>query len=328
MSTTTTGMLAKQYVERWKNTPSLTLAKKLFKEHPLVFTDIDQARHRIRYYRGQLGVKNRSTLTDRGNIKKTVRDPFKLPRSYAKKRQPVDLEGTKFLMLYDTHIPYHDNESIELAISEGEKQGCDTIFLGGDTIDCHLLSNFVKDPEARKFREEIEAARQLFDYLRQRFPTARIYFKEGNHEERFWKYMRVKAPEVLDEEFVSLEAILKLKEFNIQWINGRTKARIGRLSVFHGHEFGKSIMSPVNIARGLYLKAKASSICGHYHQTSEHTERDVNDKMITCWSIGCLSELSPEYSPFNKWNHGFAIIKKDGENFHVQNFRIYKGRLL
>jgi hypothetical protein len=140
--------------------------------------------------------------------------------------------------------------------------------------------------------------------------------------------MRIKAPELLDIEAFTLASLLKLSEYNIQYIAGRTKANISNLSVFHGHEFGNSVFSPVNVARGLYMRAKATSICGHSHQTSEHTERDVNDKMITTWSVGCLCELSPDYSPYNKWNHGFAFIKTNGSDFHVQNIRIYKGRII
>jgi hypothetical protein len=76
------------------------------------------------------------------------------------------------------------------------------------------------------------------------------------------------------------------------------------------------------------MRAKANAICGHSHQTSEHTERDVNNKMVTTWSVGCLSELSPDYSPYNKWNHGFAFITSNGNEFTVQNMRIYKGKVM
>jgi hypothetical protein len=119
-----------------------------------------------------------------------------------------------------------------------------------------------------------------------------------------------------------------LEHFEIEWIPGRTKATIGKLSLFHGHEFGRSLISPVNVARGLYMRAKASAMCGHSHRTSEHTERTVNDKIITCWSVGCLSELSPDYSPYNTWNNGFAIVTKTPDTYHVENIKLYKGKRL
>jgi len=69
---------------------------------------------------------------------------------------------------------------------------------------------------------------------------------------------------------------------------------------------------------------------GHNHQTSEHTETDMNGKSVTTWSLGCLSELNPAYMPLNKWNHGFAIVdlSDNGEDFHVKNYRIHKGKIL
>ena len=77
-----------------------------------------------------------------------------------------------------------------------------------------------------------------------------------------------------------------------------------------------------------FLKTKANAMCGHHHQTAEHTERDVNGKIITCWGVGCLSELSPDYNPYSKYNHGFAIITKGvNRNFSVKNYRIHEGSI-
>jgi hypothetical protein len=119
-----------------------------------------------------------------------------------------------------------------------------------------------------------------------------------------------------------------LDKHNVQWIEGKNKLNVGGLSIFHGHEFGKQFMPSVNVARGLFLKTKANAMCGHHHQTAEHTERDVNGKVITCWGVGCLSELSPDYNPYSKYNHGFAIITKgNGKEFHVKNYRINQGNI-
>ena len=102
----------------------------------------------------------------------------------------------------------------------------------------------------------------------------------------------------------------------------------GKLTILHGHELGKSTFSPVNVARGLYTRAKDNAICGHSHQTSHHTEPNINGRVVACWSIGCLSELHPDYAPYNKYNHGFAHIKVfEDETFEVQNFTIINGRV-
>jgi hypothetical protein len=56
----------------------------------------------------------------------------------------------------------------------------------------------------------------------------------------------------------------------------------------------------------------------------------MNGKIVTTWSIGCLSELHPAYMPLNKWNNGCAIVylHEDGEQYDFINKRIYKGKVL
>jgi len=53
----------------------------------------------------------------------------------------------------------------------------------------------------------------------------------------------------------------------------------------------------------------------------------MNGEITTTWSLGCLCELHPAYLPINKWNHGFAIVDIDGQNFEVRNKNIYKGQI-
>jgi len=106
--------------------------------------------------------------------------------------------------------------------------------------------------------------------------------------------------------------------------------KLNSLNGIQGHEYIGGIAAPVNIARGLYLKGKVSAFQGHNHSTSEHTETDMNGKVTTTWSIGCLSELHPMYMPLNKWNHGCAVVDLDvnGEDYEFRNKRIYKGKIL
>jgi hypothetical protein len=76
------------------------------------------------------------------------------------------------------------------------------------------------------------------------------------------------------------------------------------------------------------LKAKVAAMQGHNHQTSEHTERDMNGRITTTYSLGCLCQLSPQYLPLNKWNHGFAVVEVDGNEFKVENKRINDGVIM
>ena len=59
--------------------------------------------------------------------------------------------------------------------------------------------------------QEIEMARELLRYMRQQFDCP-IYFKEGNHCERWKKYLMLKAPELLGCEDFQLNVVLRLGE--------------------------------------------------------------------------------------------------------------------
>lgn len=77
------------------------------------------------------------------------------------------------------------------------------------------------------------------------------------------------------------------------------------------------------------MRGKVSAFQGHNHATSSHTESDMNGKVVTTYSLGCLCELHPEYMPLNKWNWGFAEVDLDdnGQDFEFRNHTIYKGKV-
>jgi len=122
----------------------------------------------------------------------------------------------------------------------------------------------------------------------------------------------------------------KARANGIEIIADKRYMKMNDLCVIHGHEYVGGISAPVNPARGLFLKGKVSCIQGHNHQTSEHTEPTMTGKMVTTWSLGCMSELHPAYMPLNKWNHGFAVVDLDdnGLDFEVRNKRVLKGKVL
>ncbi|NCX94117.1 MAG: hypothetical protein EBX40_05535, partial [Gammaproteobacteria bacterium] len=276
-----------------------------------------------KYYYQQIGSKSKPKFD-------TSTPTFRqLPQSEAKEKGIVNIEGKKVLCLYDIHVPYHDIKALHCAINEGVKRKCDTIFLGGDIVDAYEISRFEKSKYKRSWKEEIQLTKQFFSFLRFKFPKATIYYLYGNHDLRYNAYIRKNASALEGIEIFDFCNVFDFEKFGITEIDPSCTAKYRGLNLIHGHEFGGSVFSPVNVARGLYMRAKTSAMCGHSHQTSEHTETDMNGKITTCWSVGCLSELRPDYSKYAKYNHGFAIIEARGrDGFHVSNYRISNGQIL
>jgi predicted phosphodiesterase len=309
----------------YPNLPSHQLARMIYKENPTVFPNQEAVRNAIRYRRGAIGKAHRETV----NLEAPTTPARSIPKSCVREWSPFIMDGVdKVAILSDIHVPYHTEEAIECAVKRAKKQDVDGIILNGDTIDCHSLSQFIKDPRARSFKQERETTNELLEYLRQEFPDTRIVWRDGNHEDRFKTYMMQKAPEVYDEKFCSIDKLLNFEDLGIEYVTDKRIIMLGGLAVMHGHEFHKGFAPPVNPARGAYLKAKQSVMVGHHHRTSEHTETALDGTMTTTWSVGCLSDLHPAYSPYNSYNHGSAIVTLDNSYYEVANYRIVNGRAL
>jgi predicted phosphodiesterase len=304
--------------------PTLKLARIMYNDNKLLFKNVEDARSSLRYIEGKCIKGNPITHP----CPERPRNPYNLPHSDESQYEPFLIKGYKRIaVLSDIHIPYHSVEALTAAIRFCKKEKPDAILLNGDTIDCHRLSRFIKDPNKRNFADELNDFKQLFNVLQKEF-RCKIFFKIGNHEERYENFLFEKAKELAGVEEFDFENILKARANGVEIISNRRVMKIGELYGIHGHEYIGGISAPVNPARGLFLRGKVSCFQGHNHQTSEHTEPTMSGKMITTWSIGCLSELHPAYMPLNKWNHGFAIIDTDGKNYEFRNKRIYKGEVL
>jgi predicted phosphodiesterase len=317
--------VVEEYLAAHPTLPSRQLARIMYAEHPLLWPTWDAAYTAIRYRRGAMGKRCREV---RG-LSEPITPIKQIPASSAREFSPFIMDGvSKVAIFSDIHVPYHTPQAIECAVKRAMDEDVDGIILNGDTIDCHSLSTFVRDPRFRNFKEERDTANELLAYLRERFPDARIVWRDGNHEDRYGNYMMTKAPEVFGMDEFAFDNLFAFDEYDIEYVTDKRIIMVGGLAVMHGHEFFKGFAPPVNPARGAYLKAKQSCMVGHHHRTSEHTETALDGSITTTWSVGCLSDLHPAYSPYNSYNHGAAIIQLDGDEFHVHNYRIVNGRAL
>ena len=315
--------LCKDYREKYGwEMPTLKLARIIYNDNKLLFPNVERVRDALRAIEGK---KSGGTKVIK-EIPNRPLNPYNLPSSDETIYEPFKINAKRLLVLSDIHIPYHSVDSLTIAFDWAKKQKPDGILLNGDTLDFFGLSRYAKDPKKRSFSSELESFKDFMDILKKTF-DAKIYFKMGNHCERYEHYLWMKAGELIGVDEFDFSNIIKARAEGIEVIKDKRIIKAGGLNIIHGHEY-PGAFSPVNIARGLFTKGKVSAMQGHNHQTSEHTESDMNGKLITTWSVGCLSELHPLYMPLNKWNHGFAFVEIDGEEFQVQNKRIYNNRIL
>ena len=299
------------------------LGEILHTRYPTVFTSYERGRETIREVTGAHGVYHRKAA-------KIVTEwkGLSLPEPEKNDYSKFIIKEERILTLTDTHLPYYSKDALHAAIKYGISFRPDCIVLDGDIIDCYFLSKWEKDPRKRSFNYELTMLKDLILQLRKLFPGARIVYKLGNHEERYEKLILQRVPEFVDMEMFTFEAVIRAKELGIEVVKNKRIIKVGKLNIIHGHELPHGIAAPVNPARGFFLKTKANVIGGHHHQTSDHSESDLNGNIIGAWSTGCLCELHPDYAPINKWNHGFATVENFGADFKVTNLRIIKGKVM
>jgi predicted phosphodiesterase len=321
--------ICEKALSRYSDKPILTIAKKIYEDNPILFKDIESVRTMLRSISGSAGAKTRKKKTELTRPLSYKYAPFEsIPQSYAEPREPFVMPKAcnKILILNDIHFPFHSEEALRVAINYGVEQNVNCVLLNGDVLDVYQLSDHMKDPSKPRMREELEMGRWFMAELRKTFPHCPIYYKIGNHEMRIERWLKIKAFEWIDCDEFQLKILLEFGRHGIQQIDKFTTIKAGNLRIIHGHEYKGG--GGVNPGRYMYLKAKTNVLCGHFHRSSSHIDKNLDGEYRGGWSVGCLCDLSPDYLPNNDWVHGFAVVSIDNSgHFEVDNKIIINGKI-
>ena len=311
--------IAKELCEKHPNASKMSIARKIAALSGCTFST---ARSAVAIVTGAKGgaVRNRKTVDRRFGVAP------EMPKSKAEEWKSFDVVGDlKTLILSDVHIPYHSELALDAAVKYGKERNPDVVLLNGDWGDFYRCSRYTQDPTSRfpYLLDELKKQKESIVWLRSQFPKARIIFKKGNHDERWDHWIWTRTPELSELPELRLEHRLGFDELGIEMVGDKRPIHLGKLPVFHGHELPRGLATPVNPARGVFIKLGTTGLIGHGHRTSTHAESNWKRDEICCWSTGCLCLLSPEYMPINKWNWGFAYVTQEKSgSFQVENLRI------
>jgi predicted phosphodiesterase len=255
----------------------------------------------------------------------TIGDEIPTPESPTLEYKTMPSGIRKLAILTDIHLPYHNKEALLAAVKHIRDFEPDTILLNGDILDFEKLSRFVTSPRKPDVVFELDMWKAFAKWLRDYFPNTNIYFRNGNHELRLLMYVRRNAAAL--EGLVDFEQIMQFNNFGIKFVDNVIGMNFGELCVYHGHEVYGGV-GAINIAKVVLDRTHINSAIGHFHRTQEFSRKSAHDKVIACWSIGCLQEHRVDYMPVNQWNYGFALVEfeKDGK-FHFMNKKIIDGKV-
>jgi predicted phosphodiesterase len=269
------------------------------------------------------------TMLDSFDFDDETETDIEIPKSFYTEAPVFTIPDSveKLLVIGDLHIPFHHPEAIRTALRYGKENGCDGIMLNGDIMDCHYASRFLRDPQYRNAKLELDVGKAFMESLRKYFPESKIYYKIGNHDERIALRLIENQPEYYDLEELKIENLLGLNDLDVTTIDPYSITQFGKLNIMHGHEFKRH---GIHVTYTNLLKSMENILFCHYHKTSEYIHTMLSGDVLGSWSVGCLCGLRPKYLPYNNWNLGFAEVKRRGHNgsFEVSNKKIINGRIL
>ena len=229
-------------------------------------------------------------------------------------------------ILSDIHVPFHHRESLACAISYLKKQEIDCLYLNGDIFDVYSLSSHQKDPDLRDFPREVDMCREFMQKIRDIFKHIPIYFKLGNHENRYARILQNQAEEFAQIHDLQFEIFFHLDRVGYNMVQDWQGCYMGDLLVLHGHELYGS--GGANPAQNLMNKVMCNALIGHVHKTSFAMKKTGFKESIKTYTTGCLTYTSPKYMVMAQHNQGFAIVEIENGKSNVHNKVIKDGKVL
>ncbi len=237
-------------------------------------------------------------------------------------------DGIRFLYLPDSHGSFADPAAVECAMRFGRLHRPELVVLGGDHVDFYQLSSYDKNPERiGGLQADIDAGAEFVRKVRKSFPNARVYYLQGNHEDRMRRFIWKHGPALKSLRSLSLPHLLRLGDHAVKYVEDGL-LQIRKLTFKHGN----IVRNKSGLTALAELEREGSSgVSGHTHRISEvsKTNRAGTYKWV---EAGCLCSLRPEYMPGQvpDWQHGLAhgAFVEGGDRFTLSTAHIIGGKTM
>lgn len=284
--------------------------------------------------RNNIGVKSRSEYFKNTRPAAQIEsfdvdelDNFGIEESIGKEYTSLRLEDKfkKVGIMSDIHVPFHSMSALTCAIKHLREEQIDCLILNGDIMDFYAISRHEKEKDLRDFAKEIEMGRNFLQKIRDLFPLIPIYYKMGNHENRWQRYLNEQAEEFSALHEMQFEPFFRLDKLGLTYVPDWQGIEVGNLLVAHGHEL---MAGGINPSQTTFNKTFCNTLIGHVHRTTNTIKKTGFKEFIHTHSTGCLTQLSPKYYPFAQHNHGFALVHIENGKTKVDNIVIKDGKIM
>lgn len=105
--------IIREYLVKFPNGSYTSLSRKILKENPLIFDNVENIRGLIRKIVGSAG---KDKYKDTTLFREHRKSHYELPESYANDYSQFEIKQSRILIISDLHFPYQDNKAITLAL--------------------------------------------------------------------------------------------------------------------------------------------------------------------------------------------------------------------
>jgi len=237
----------------------------------------------------------------------------------------IKFQGTA-ASINDPHIPFQDQRTlheVELFLKDLQPE---LLLIIGDVGDFYQISKFDKNPLRKQtMYQDLSKVKSFHRRIRSILPNTRIIEEEGNHEDRWRKFLWTKVPELADFEELRLDKLYGLDECEIEHIpysegllvNGVFLASHGDMIRAHSGY----------TAKGMSDKHGGCGIHGHTHRGGSYYKRD-RFGIWGWWENFCLCNLDPDWIANPNWQQGFSLVHFTKSRFWVEPIPIISEKFM
>lgn len=229
----------------------------------------------------------------------------------ATRRTNRDRDGIVVGVIPDLHVPHHDPDAVRVCTEFMQDLRPDVLVVLGDWYDFYDLSTFSKDPDRRfRLQEEFDQGREIMADICYK-QTRDRRFLSGNHEARFKRYLRDKAPELHSLRSLEFEALTGLRGLHFDFWDYGDHTRVGDAVFTHGNLVSKHA---AYTAKRHFTDLGGSIHTGHSHRMSHFSKTDLQGEHH-CYEHGHLADPEPEYiNGIANWQQGWGVVWVDEDD--------------
>lgn len=233
-----------------------------------------------------------------------------------------------YIILPDTHIPYHDTRTIkpvlkymnDTAPHEGVIHLGDLVSL--DQISRHNKDNLLAKTET-SVQKDYRIMREMFDEIADAAKTTNIYYIEGNHEIRAKRFI---------EQHPQMKGLIEVENCIPDYVNFVPYSSKGDILTIGKLSFGHGLYTNEHHAKRHAIAYCRNFVYGHTHDVQTYSlERYGHDDTIMATSVGCLCKYDQSYMGGrpSKWQQAFGhvYIQASGK-FNLYIPRIFNHRFV